>query len=188
MNNEKKYNQPQSAKASPSGRFGGAWDFLLEKYFNGETSSTEELQIRQYFRSGKVADEHKAYKPLFAYIDEEIEAQKEAEKPKKRLVIFPKRTMFYYISAVACCALILLGISLFNTNRQNDFRCVTNGSFAIVNGVCVTDAQVVRTLAFQALAEVSVSVENYFTEQNAEELMRRQLRELGSIFSEQGIF
>ena len=184
MNNEKKYNQPQTAGSPPSVELEGA----LNKYFNGETSTAEELQIRQYFRSGKVADEHKAYKPLFAYIDEEIEAQKEAEKPKKRLVIFPKRTMFYYISAAAACALILLGISLFNTTQQNDFRCLANGSFAIVNGVCVTDAQVVRTLAFQAMQEVSVSVENHFAEQNAEELMRRQLRELGSIFSEQGIF
>jgi hypothetical protein len=107
MNNEKKYNQPQSAKASPSGRFGGASGLLLNKYFEGETSSAEELQLRQYFRSGKVADEHKAYKPLFAYFDEEIDAQKKAEKPKSKHIIFPKRHLFYYISAAAAFLRVL---------------------------------------------------------------------------------
>jgi hypothetical protein len=161
---------------------------LLNKYFEGETSSAEELQLRQYFRSAEVADEHKAYKPLFVYIDEEIDAQ---EKLTKRHIAFPKRTMFYYISAVACCALILLSISLFNANQQNEFPCLADGSYAIINGVYISDAKLIKSLAFQALAEVSIPVENYFPEKETadlKEIMRGQLRELGNIFNEQGIF
>ncbi len=47
---------------------------LLNKYFEGETSSEEEQQLRTYFSSGEVPEHLIVYKPLFAYIEEEIKS------------------------------------------------------------------------------------------------------------------
>lgn len=38
---------------------------LLDKYWAGDTSLQEEQEIRSYFASGDVADEHKAIAPMF---------------------------------------------------------------------------------------------------------------------------
>ena len=39
---------------------------ILDKYWNGETTLQEEQEIRSYFSSGDIADEHKAYAPMFS--------------------------------------------------------------------------------------------------------------------------
>ena len=52
---------------------------LLERYFEGETSAAEEKQIRAFFASGEVPEHLAAYAPLFAYFDEEIERDAEAQ-------------------------------------------------------------------------------------------------------------
>lgn len=52
---------------------------LLERYFDGETSAAEEKQIRAFFASGEVPEHLAAYAPLFAYFDEEIERDAEAQ-------------------------------------------------------------------------------------------------------------
>ncbi|HMP30102.1 MAG TPA: hypothetical protein PKD85_10905, partial [Saprospiraceae bacterium] len=44
---------------------------LLEKYWNAETTIEEEKQLKAYFQSNDVDDQHKAYSTLFSYFDEE---------------------------------------------------------------------------------------------------------------------
>lgn len=46
---------------------------LIEKYFEGETSLEEEVQLREYFNHGQVADELKMYQPLFQHFASEQE-------------------------------------------------------------------------------------------------------------------
>ncbi|MFZ1704008.1 MAG: hypothetical protein WAT79_06655 [Saprospiraceae bacterium] len=41
---------------------------LLEKYWEGETTLEEEKTLQAYYRTGNVAEEHKAFSPLFEYI------------------------------------------------------------------------------------------------------------------------
>ena len=41
--------------------------YLIEQYFEGETSLQEEQQLRTYFQQGEVAEELKEYQPLFQY-------------------------------------------------------------------------------------------------------------------------
>lgn len=47
---------------------------LIEKYFNGETSLSEETFLRNYFNSGNVAEDLKQYEPLFQYFEAEQSA------------------------------------------------------------------------------------------------------------------
>ncbi|HEX8270236.1 MAG TPA: hypothetical protein VF581_10130 [Flavobacterium sp.] len=46
-------------------------DELLQKYFEGETTTAEEAQIKKYFASDEVAPDHEQYKPLFGFYIEE---------------------------------------------------------------------------------------------------------------------
>ena len=93
---------------------------LLERYFEGETSAAEEKQIRAFFASGEVPEHLAAYAPLFAYFDEEIERDAEAQVgepdsgPESVSVPFRsanrKRAALYLFSGVAACVLALLGV------------------------------------------------------------------------------
>jgi hypothetical protein len=89
---------------------------LLDKYWAGETSLTEESQLSSYFTSGKVDEEFKAYAPLFAFfaeernltidIEDDIIAKIEAAKPEAKIISFNWRR------AIAVAASLLLVISL----------------------------------------------------------------------------
>ena len=46
-------------------------DELLNRYFEGETSSEEERELRAFFTSGNVPDRLAVYTPMFAYLEEE---------------------------------------------------------------------------------------------------------------------
>ena len=45
---------------------------VLNRYFEGETSVAEERELRRFFAGANVPDHLSAYRPLFAYFDEEI--------------------------------------------------------------------------------------------------------------------
>ncbi|MEY4902771.1 MAG: hypothetical protein RLZZ292_586 [Bacteroidota bacterium] len=49
--------------------------FLLEKYFQGDTSLEEEEILRRYFNSDEVATELRDYVPLFKYLNEAKKTQ-----------------------------------------------------------------------------------------------------------------
>ena len=140
---------------------------LLERYFEGETSAAEEKRIRAFFASGEVPEHLAAYAPLFAYFDEEIERDAEAQvgepDSEPEPVSVPlrsanrKRAALYLFSGVAACVLALLGVT-------------------------------VRSLAIEALQEVATPADDYFPKMDKDEADRRiidnQLKELGSLFSE----
>ena len=52
-------------------------DELLNRYFEGETSAEEEQKLRRFFASDNVPENLSAYKPLFAYFDEEIATERD---------------------------------------------------------------------------------------------------------------
>mgnify|MGYP000626673084 FL=1 len=45
-------------------------DELLNRYFEGETSSEEERELRAFFTSGNVPDRLAVYTPMFTYLEE----------------------------------------------------------------------------------------------------------------------
>jgi hypothetical protein len=158
---------------------------LLNKYFDGETSALEEKQLRLYFRSVEIADDLKPYKPLFAYIDEETELQNAAKQADSKQSFSLKRKILYIATAAAACAAILLSINLFNQSQQ--LPLISKGSFAIIDGQYYTDAQLVKSIAFEALKNVAIPTTEYFPDKDFDaqkEIMREQLRELSNIFTE----
>lgn len=59
---------------------------LLEKYWEGETSLSEERQLFDYFNSGQVAKEFKTYQPMFQYFKAEKAARIESDDFESRLL------------------------------------------------------------------------------------------------------
>lgn len=170
-------------------------DELLNRYFEGETSAEEEQKLRRFFASGDVPENLSAYKPLFAYFDEEIAAERDmAEEiwaeiapealPEKRFRL-NRKSVVYVLSAVAACVLVFLGISQLLYPAD---PCFCSDNYVVINGRCYTDIHKVRSSAFEALHEVATPADEYFPEEDKDEADRRiidnQLKELGSIFSD----
>ena len=117
---------------------------LLERYFEGETSAAEEKQIRAFFASGEVPEHLAAYAPLFAYFDEEIERDAEAQVgepdsgPESVSVPFRsanrKRAALYLFSGVAACVLALLSLTRLLYPAD---PCFCSDSYVVINGRCI---------------------------------------------------
>lgn len=168
---------------------------LLERYFEGETTAAEEKQIRAFFDSEQVPEHLAVYIPLFAYFDEEIErnATEQNERPDlmaEQVAVSDRyksrmRTVFYILSGVAACILVLLSLTRLLYPAD---PCFCSDNYVVINGRCYTDIHTVRSLAIEALQEVATPADTYFSEIGKDETDRQliddQLRELGSLFSE----
>lgn len=170
-------------------------DELLNRYFEGETSVAEERELRRYFATEDVRDDLKAYRPMFAYFDEEIAAEKDMaadiwqelapETVQPRRFQLDRRKSLYMISAVAASVLALLAVSQFFFPAD---PCFCSDNYVVINGRCYTDIHKVRSLAFDALNEVATPADEYFPELDGNaadrQIIDNQLKELGSIFSD----
>lgn len=95
---------------------------LINKYWEGQTSLSEETQIREYLLSDKVADEHKELIPLFSYFQEaseitmdfdlDLSFTQEVRKPKVRFLM-PK------IIGIAASLLLLLTVGYQQFNMDD---------------------------------------------------------------------
>jgi len=123
---------------------------LLDKYFEGETSCSEEKQLRLFFTTTvQLPDDLFDYRPLFVYLDEESRTA----VPHTVVRSNRHRILYYALSGVAASLLLLLGISTFNRYSRGE----SNSAF--INGEQITDIKVVRQQARVAFAEVSFSKE-----------------------------
>lgn len=100
---------------------------LLEKYFEGETSIAEEIQLKQYFSTEQVAAHLEHYKPLFGYFATEKE-----EKFTPTLSLKTKKRFPVTRIAIAASVVFLVGIIAFINYQPNNPPQVANselGSF-----------------------------------------------------------
>jgi len=156
---------------------------LLDKYFAGETSREEDMQLRQYFSEANVDDEFYEIKPLFSYLKEEAsvfeflrdlrseselksetdlstEAELSSESKlnsKHSVILLPK---FLKIATVAAC--ILIGIFLLN--QYNSRGGEINQNIVWIDGVESNDIYVVRAHAETSFSKV-ITEENIMEEQ-----------------------
>lgn len=166
-------------------------DELLERYFEGETSAEDERRLRSFFASDGVPEHLVAYKPLFAYFDEEIVRTESESHPEtismsvERSGKRTKKAVLYILSGVAACFLALLSISRLLVPTD---PCFCSGNYVVINGRCYTDIHKVRSSAFEALQEVATPENEYFPETDYDstdrEIIDNQLKELGSLFSD----
>ena len=81
---------------------------LLEKYFEGETTIAEEIQLKQYFSAEQVAAHLGHYKPLFGYLSSGKE-----EKFTPLLSLNTKKRFPVARIAIAASVVFLVGVIAF---------------------------------------------------------------------------
>jgi hypothetical protein len=134
-------------------------DDLLNSYFEGETTAEEEQQLRDFFASGKAPQRLAAYKPLFAYFDEEIRKEQEQAKTKTPPA---RRKLLYWVSGIAATVLLLIGLRQAFIPAALPDPCLCSGNYVIINGRCYTDMEKARSMALEALQEVATPADAYF--------------------------
>ena len=88
-------------------------DELLNRYFEGETSSEEERELRAFFTSGNVPDRLAVYTPMFTYLEEESRKERQPDEAlipmrkrwrKRRHLLYDPCCIWYPVSPpVSCC-------------------------------------------------------------------------------------
>lgn len=84
---------------------------LLARYDEGETSLTEERELKEYFLNNEVPEELYSYKLLFAFASEQKQ-ESFVEKPKESL------KSKYAWTSIAAMLIIALGIFFFNDSSR----------------------------------------------------------------------
>ena len=75
-------------------------DELLNRYFEGETSSEEERELRAFFTSGNVPDRLAVYTPMFTYLEEESRKERQ---PDEALIPIDEDILFMLDADDPCC-------------------------------------------------------------------------------------
>ena len=118
---------------------------LLEKYFEAETSISEEKELKNYFASSDVAQHLEQYKPIFGYAVQAKQEQFTAKIPLNTI----KRKRVVWLSVAALVA-VLLGVGLFTFNHYNQPKSDDLGTY--------DDPEVAFRETQKALAMISKSV------------------------------
>lgn len=89
-------------------------DHILDKYWEGESSVSEENTLRAYFASGRIDASHVPYAPLFGYFEEQAAIE---YKPKAQI-----KTLGYrrWISIAALALFALASIVIVKTYLGGD--------------------------------------------------------------------
>ena len=80
---------------------------ILEKYFQGETTITEENQLKEYFSSPNVAQHLEQYKPMFGYF-----SQVKQQKSTQNIPLKTKKRNVAWLS-IAASVVVLLSIGTY---------------------------------------------------------------------------
>jgi len=123
-------------------------DEILEKYFAGSSSLTEEKELKTYFTSQDVKPEHEKYVHIFRAYEKEKNATypQNATYTIKRISF--KRRFMYTVSGIAAACLLVITVVRFQANT---------GDYMILKGKRINDPEKAREYA-NAKLEKSLSV------------------------------
>ncbi len=121
---------------------------LLDRYFEGDTSTAEEEALRRYFSQEELPEELQEIAPLFRFMDDEVtaravlkEIEMEANAPARR-----RPRLLDTFKAIAAVAAVLLLAVLLET-RPAKQPSTQDGSYAWVDGKRITDPATVQKYA-----------------------------------------
>ncbi|MGV3461042.1 MAG: hypothetical protein ACO1N9_11390 [Flavobacterium sp.] len=89
-------------------------EYLLERYFEAETSIKEEKQLKAYFSGADVAPHLQQYGPMFGYY-----TQAATQQFDKALPLKPRKQYVAWLS-VAASVVVMLGVATFMYNQPQE--------------------------------------------------------------------
>lgn len=102
-------------------------EFILKKYFEGETNIAEENELHTYFSSTDVAQHLQQYQPLFKYFKAEKEQKIELKLPLN-LISQTKNRKLKWLS-IAASIVVLIGAGTFTFFNYNNSQQQDLGSY-----------------------------------------------------------
>ncbi len=131
-------------------------EILLEKYFEGNTTLNEELEIKDFFKNNTELPENLIEtKAMFEFFRNEKEQQLDLKVfsiGKNRKV--KMRKLYYQVFAIAASILILISIFTYTDNSEEQIV------YAYINGKPIMNEQVAKMEAKRALLLVSSNFNN----------------------------
>ena len=88
-------------------------EILLEKYFQAETSITEEKELRSYFSTQNVAPHLEQYKAIFGFYTDAKQ-----QKFSQEMTLKPRKNKTIWFSVAATIVLFLGIVAFFMVNRN----------------------------------------------------------------------
>lgn len=148
---------------------------LLEKYFRGKTSLTEEKTLKEYFASGNVAAEHEPYRALFSVFEAELQEKATAPLlkvlPRQQTV---KRLWIRTFAYTGIAATILLAIWVQFPKQQTE-------NYAMVSGNRIEDTEYAQKYAEKKLNKVNQILKNSMRPMRSFQTVRNNLEPLQKI-------
>lgn len=129
--------------------------YLIDKYFEGDTSAEEEKTLRHYFAQDDLPDDLKVYASIFRFLDDEaaalavlneIQHENKISARHRPLLLRKLRT----IAAVAATLLIAV-LLLIHPDRLSSSQ---NENYVWVDGKRITDPVAVRKYAESSFGKV----------------------------------
>jgi len=148
---------------------------LIEKYFRGETSLTDEKELKRYFLSGKLIPEHVPYRPLFEAFDEEL--KETATFPLKKVIPMqrsPKRFWIQTISLTGIAAAFLLALWVYQPQQKSE-------TYAVISGNRIDDTEFVQKYATEKMNKVNDILTNSMKPMQSIDKVRNSLQPINKI-------
>jgi hypothetical protein len=93
---------------------------LLDRYWEGETTLTEEQALKEYFASGAIRPEHQQFAPLFEGLAAQKAVQSPVAAPKLQVVSTKRRPLWRWAVAASVAMLLSAGVwQLQQSMRHN---------------------------------------------------------------------
>lgn len=106
---------------------------LLEKYWEGDTSLQEEQELRDYFKSDRVAHEHEIYKGLFHSFEVEkredvvgFDAFAKVNSLQHQNTRFNRKTWTGIAVAASITLMVAVGSGLYSNTESQDLGTYEN--------------------------------------------------------------
>jgi hypothetical protein len=142
---------------------------LLERFFEGYTSNTEERQLYDFFADKDVPDHLLPYKPLFACFEAVPEMFCEKKPPVRKMQY--RKWMLWPGVAAALLVLVLLNPFGYGDKPFDPYE----GSYIVCNGVRITDPEIIRP-------ELEASLQRVLQQQEEAERLIAKIMETDNRF------
>jgi len=134
-------------------------DQLIEKYYEGMTTSDEEKQIRNFLTLPGLPKRFEVEKEIFGYYDQ--------KKKKPHAGILP---YFRWASVAAAVAIVVFSLQVYMNTNQTNYACI--------DGKKIYDVTQIKSQALESLSDVSPKtneVEEGFNNLNDHDVIKQQL-------------
>ena len=122
---------------------------LLDRFFDGETTRSEEKILEEYFTGDNVSEKLIQYKPMFKWYADGMPTEPGAEltETKKHTVVkksgFPLKPVMWFSSIAAALAILFTaGWNYHSAKVQKEMLAKQHeGSYIMIDGVLYTDME-----------------------------------------------